>query len=172
MILLRGVACHVSRDRRLSLQAVVERLLGSVEIDDPGVRVAGVLVLEHAGTVCSAADLAVDRVEPQLVADDPAAAHRIDVVDVDELGRRPQARVLQRLRVVAALQRAVRAAEVELAAERVAPSRGMTLKITPPVSASPRPPDVVITTSCAPATCGMFPPPPPLPAQPMLMPSA
>ena len=33
-------------------------------------------------------------------------------------------------------------------------------------------PDVVITTSCEVATCGMFPPPPLPPAHPMLMPSA
>src|SRR5712671_1931673 len=32
------------------------------------------------------------------------------------------------------------------------PSRGTTLRTTPAVSASPRPPDVLVTTSCAPAT--------------------
>ena len=50
------------------------------------------------------------------------------------------------------------------------PSRGMMLSITPPVSASPNPPDVVITTSCAPATFETaafeF-----APAHPVLMPS-
>ena len=50
------------------------------------------------------------------------------------------------------------------------PSRGMMLSMTPPVSASPSPPDVVITTSCEPATFETaafeF-----APAHPVLMPS-
>ena len=50
------------------------------------------------------------------------------------------------------------------------PSRGMMLSITPPVSASPRPPDVVRTTSCEPATfeTAAF---ELAPAHPVLMPS-
>ncbi len=35
-------------DRCLALQAVIEGLLGSIEVHRPGIRVAGVLVLEHA----------------------------------------------------------------------------------------------------------------------------
>src|ERR1700720_2057634 len=50
------------------------------------------------------------------------------------------------------------------------PSREMTLKTTPAVSASPRPPDVLVTTSCEPATLTTaafeF-----APAHPMLRPS-
>ena len=52
------------------------------------------------------------------------------------------------------------------------PSRGMILMTIPLVSASPSPPEMVIATSSAPATCGMFPPPPLPPAHPMLMPLA
>ena len=50
------------------------------------------------------------------------------------------------------------------------PSRGMTFRITPAVSASPNPPDVVRTTSCEPATLEMaaF---ELAPAHPVLMPS-
>ena len=68
-----------------------------------------------------------------------------------------QALVLQRLRVVAALHRAVRAVDDERPLKVLPPSRGMTLRITPAVSASPRPPEVLSTTSCAPATFGMLP---------------
>src|SRR5204862_7326395 len=50
-------------------------------------------------------------------------------------------------------------------------SRGMTLGITPEVSASPSPPEVLSTTSCAPATFGVLPPPALPPAQPVLLPS-
>jgi hypothetical protein len=50
------------------------------------------------------------------------------------------------------------------------PSRGMTFRTAPAVSASPSPPDVVKTISCEPATFEMaafeF-----APAQPVLMPS-
>ena len=52
------------------------------------------------------------------------------------------------------------------------PSRGMTLRTTPAVSASPRPPEVVTTTSCALTVLpAMFPPPALPPAHPVLMPS-
>src|SRR6185436_16964814 len=96
-------------------------LLGSIEVNGPGVRIAGVLVLEHARHRPLAPDLTVDAVEPQLVPHNPAAVHAADVIDVDELERGAQARTLERLRVVAALQRVVRTAEVELASEGVRP---------------------------------------------------
>src|SRR5712691_12645739 len=51
------------------------------------------------------------------------------------------------------------------------PSRGMTLRSTPAVSASPNPPEVLSTTSCAPATFGVLPPPALPPAHPVLLPS-
>src|SRR4029450_11425696 len=100
-------------DRPLTLQAVVERLLRSVEVHDPGIRVAGVLVHEHARHRALPPDLAVRPVEPELVPLDPAAVHAADVVHFDELERRPQARIFERLRVVAALQRATRTAVVD-----------------------------------------------------------
>src|SRR5262245_30257418 len=85
-------------NRALTLQAVVEGLLGSIEVNGPGVRVAGVLVLEHARHGPLATDLTVDAVEPQFVPHNPAAVHAADVIDVDELERGAQARSLERLR--------------------------------------------------------------------------
>ena len=96
-----------------------ERLPASVEIDRPGIRVAGVLVHPHAGHGVVGRDLAVRRVEPQLVADDPAAAHRVDLVEAVQLGGRLESLVLQRLRVIAALHRAVRAVGHERSGEGV-----------------------------------------------------
>ena len=78
------------------------------------------LLIHMPGTVRSLRGLPIGEVEPQLVADDAAAAHRVDVVHASQLLRRLQALVLQRLRVVAALHRAVRARDAELAAEVVA----------------------------------------------------
>jgi len=106
-------------DRRLSFQVVVERLPGPVEIDGPDIRIARVPVEPHARHGPPAARLPVRGIEPEPVGQNPAALHDADVVDAEELEGRPQARVLERLRVVAPLERAVRAAEVELAAEGV-----------------------------------------------------
>src|SRR5712691_10307937 len=100
---------------------VVERLPGFVEVHGPGIRVAGVLVPEHPRHGPLPPDLAEDRVEPQLVTEDPAAVHPTRVVHVDELERRPKARILERLRVIAGLQPALLAAEIELTAEVVRP---------------------------------------------------
>src|SRR2546425_10654760 len=52
------------------------------------------------------------------------------------------------------------------------PSRGIALRVTPDVSASPSPPEVLSTSSCAAATFTMFPHwPPPPPAHPIFRPS-
>src|SRR5262245_59621403 len=84
-------------NRALALQAVVEGLLGSIEFNGPGVRITGILVLEHARHGPLATDLTIDAVVPQLVAHNPAAVHAADVIDVDELERGAQARTLKRL---------------------------------------------------------------------------
>ena len=108
-------------DRRLALHSVGKCRLRSVEVDGPLGWVARVLVPEQARNRALSPGLAEGRVEPQLVPHNPAAEHRIDVVHRDELGRRPQALGFEPLGVVAGLQGAVRAAEIELAAEDVRP---------------------------------------------------
>ena len=108
-------------DCRLAFQAVGERLLGFIEVHHPAIRVAGVLVIEHARHGPLPADLAEDVIEPQLVTDNPAAVHPAHVVHVEELERCPEARIFERLGVVAALHRAVRTTVVKLAVEAVRP---------------------------------------------------
>ena len=113
---------HLPRNARdiVPHAGVVERRSVEVEIDGPLRRVAGVLVEEHAGDGVLGVRLAVRQVEPQAVADDSAAAHRVELPDLDQCRRRPEAGVFQRLGVVAALHAAVGSGEHDGAAERVA----------------------------------------------------
>src|SRR5262249_6337700 len=84
-------------DRPLALEAVVERLLGWVELHDPGIRVPRVLVHEHTGHRALAPDLAVSSIEPELVPNNAAAIHAADVVHVYQFEGRLQTRVFERL---------------------------------------------------------------------------
>ena len=102
------------------VERVRERRLRQVEIHHPQVRIVGVLVDPHARDRAVRPDLAVGHVEPELVPFDGAATHGIPVVQALQLRRRPQALVLERLRVVVALHPACRAVDEGGSSERVA----------------------------------------------------
>ena len=106
--------------RFVPVPRVGERRLRQVEIHRPHVRLVGVLVDPHARDSVVRDHLPHREVEPQLVADDRAADLAIHVVQGLQIGRRPQALGLQRIREIAGLHPALGRVAKGRAPERVA----------------------------------------------------
>ena len=154
LILLRGVACQVSRaDPFFHVPSSTACWL--VRVVGPFVGIAGVLVDPHAGDILPADLVAVRAEEPQLVADDRAAERRVDVPQLlDRVRRRQPCGYQLRRRGCRPGTKLPVPLTKKLPANPLPPCLGMMFICGPPVVASPSPPLRVNTTSCELPTSG------------------
>ena len=108
--------------RRAVPQPVGERLLAIVRVVNPRVRVAGVLVVVHAGHITVGALITSGQVEPEPVLHDRPAERAVHVPQLLQLSRFAQPGGHQLVVEVAALQRSICSVQEHRAAERVAAS--------------------------------------------------
>ena len=149
VILLRGVACQVTRPLHVLPGPVRIRRLAQVRDVHPLRGVAGILVVVDArDPVRVALRARVDEVPDAILPDRPAEGS-IEVVDLRERGGRREAGVPELLREVVGLQILAAGAEVDDPCMALPPVFGTMFIDSPAVSDSPRLPDVVKVISWA-----------------------
>ena len=145
--LLRWDACTVNRAVKIWKLSAPRacRLVSGMYSHSVGF--AGVEVREDAGNRPVLPFVTRCRVVPDAIAEDRAADAAGEVPLLDERARRRETGVLQLVAVVAGHEAVRHAGEVDRARRLVAAAARHDAERGPPTSASPRPPDVVVTTS-------------------------